>query len=183
MTADESGPRQRAQLVLAAAALVAVALAPVVVAYLQLGYHADVRATADYDDPTTDALRVVDRAVATASAGVPGEYAWPRRGAAVTAVRERLGPQFDRFRTGSVESGTVHVVAYNGTAASQWMGEDCPGGPDRRFGRCVVDRGVVVQNRTGRTHVLGVGLDVTTTTPRGETTVTVVVRPAERSTD
>ena len=171
---------RRGQLVLVAAALVAVALAPVVLAYLQLGYHADVRATADYDDPTTDAFRVLDRAVATASAGVPGEYAWDRRQAAVTTVRDRLEPRFDRLRTASVESGTVHVVAYNGTAASQWMADNCPRGPDRQFGTCVVDRGVVVQNRAGRSHVLGVGLDVTTTTSRGETTVTAVVRPVGR---
>ncbi len=168
---------RRGQLVLVAAALVAVALAPVVLSYLQLGYHGDVRATADYDDPTTDARRVLDRAVATAQSGVAGEYSWSRRADAVARVRSELEPRLDRLRTSRVVSGTVHAVTYNGTVAEAWRTVHCPGGPDRQFGACVVDRGVVVQARTGRTHVVGVGFDLTTTTPRGETNVTVFVRP------
>nr|WP_254279967.1 hypothetical protein [Halomicroarcula marina] len=57
---------------------------------------------------------------------------------------------------------------------------NCPSGPDRQFGDCAADRGVVVQERLGRTHVLGVAVDVTTTTERGETAVTAVLRPVER---
>ncbi|MFC6862082.1 hypothetical protein ACFQGE_01250 [Halomicroarcula sp. GCM10025817] len=171
---------RRGQLVLVAAALVAVALAPVVLASLQLGYHGDVRATGDYGDPTRDARRALDRAVATAQSGVTGEYAWSRRRAAVTEVRDRLEPRLERLRTSRVDAGTVHAVTYNGTVAEAWADERCPGGPAREFGACVVDRGVLVQNRIGTTHVVGVGLDVTTTTPRGETRVTVFVRPVGR---
>jgi hypothetical protein len=38
-----------------------------------------------------------------------------------------------------------------------------------------------VQDRVGRTHVLAVGFDVTTTTERGESTVTVVLETTGRS--
>ncbi|MFB9804751.1 hypothetical protein ACFFQF_04570 [Haladaptatus pallidirubidus] len=53
--------RDRAQLVLAAAAIVAVALAPVVFAYLQLGYSDDVTASNDYDAPVENAEGVLSR--------------------------------------------------------------------------------------------------------------------------
>ncbi|WP_336336835.1 DUF7261 family protein [Haloarcula brevis] len=173
---------RRGQLVLVAAAVVAVALVPILVASLQLGYHDDVRATADYDDdPTADALRVLERAVATESASVPKQYAWAARDSATAAVRGGLQPRLDRLRTSRVEAGVYYDVSYNGTAAREWSVADCPSGPDRQFGDCVATRGIVVQDRVGRTHVLAVGFDVTATTERGETTVTVVVEPSGRS--
>nr|WP_284007491.1 hypothetical protein [Halomicroarcula sp. YJ-61-S] len=113
--------RQRGQLVLVAAILVAVAVAPLVLAALQLGYHEDVRATADHDEPTAATLRVLDRAVPVASANVPGEYGWARRRGAVSAVRGDLAPTLDRLRTGRVRDGTVRNVSYNTTAAAAWQ--------------------------------------------------------------
>jgi len=71
--------RDRGQLVLVAAVLVAVALAPVVLASLQLGYHDDVRATAANGDPTADTVRVLDRAVTRESGTVPRNYSWAAR--------------------------------------------------------------------------------------------------------
>ena len=167
--------RERGQLVLVAAVLVAVALAPVVLAYLQLGYHDDVRATGQYDESTGDTVRVLDRTVTRESASVPRNYAWSERDAAVTALRDDLEPVRSRLRTAEIERGTITEISYNATAASAWEAVNCPGGAGREFGDCTTDRGVVVQERVDRTHVLAVGLDVTTTTDRGETTVTVVV--------
>lgn len=167
---------RRGQLVLVAAVLVAVALAPVVLAYLQLGYHDDVRASGDYDDPTADVVRALDRAVAETSRDIPRTYRWTSRDAAVTAVRRGLEPTRTRLRTAEVASGTVTEISYNASVAADWRARNCPSGPDRQFGDCVADRGVVVQDRADRTHVLGVAVDVTTTTERGETRVTVVVQ-------
>ena len=167
---------RRGQLVLVAAAVVAVALAPVVLAYLQLGYHDDVRATGDYDDPTADTVRVLDREVTNVSGDIPAEYAWAQRRAAVSEARSELAPTIDRLRTVEIERGTVTEIAYNASAADAWRAGNCPGGPGRQFGACVADRGVVVQERVDRTHVLAVAFDVTTTTERGETSVTVVVQ-------
>ncbi|MFB6224367.1 MAG: hypothetical protein ABEH86_11930 [Haloarcula sp.] len=173
---------RRGQLVLVAATLIAVALVPIVLASLQLGYHDDVHATADYDDdPTADALRVLERAVATESASTPSQYAWVANTSAVTAVRGGLRPRIDRLQTSRIEGGVHYNITYNGTAAREWKDANCPGGPDRQFGDCVADRGVVVQDRLGRTHVLAVGLDVATTTERGESTVTVVLETTGRS--
>lgn len=174
---------RRGQLVLVAAAVVAVALVPILIASLQLGYHDDVRATADYDDdPSADVLRVLERAVATESASIPKQYAWAANDSATSAVRTGLGPRLDRLQTSRIESGVYCDVTYNRTVTRQWKNANCPSGPDRQFGDCAADRGVVVQNRVGRTHVLAVGFDVTTTTERGEATVTVVLETSGRST-
>lgn len=166
---------RRGQLVLVAAVLVAVALAPVVLAYLQLGYHDDVRAASSVDDPTGDTVRVLDRAVTRESESVPRRYAWADRQQAVTAFREDLEPVRSRLQNDEVERGTVTEITYNATAASAWQSANCPSGSGRDFSACRTDRGVVVQDRVDRTHVLAVGFDVTTTTERGETGVTVVV--------
>ncbi|WP_440007364.1 DUF7261 family protein [Halomicrococcus sp. SG-WS-1] len=165
----------RAQLVLAAAAVVAVALAPVVFAYLQLGYHADVRATGDYDAPVESAERVLDRAVHDAADGVPSSYRWESRSAAVSAVRSRVADDVATLETSRVEEGTVYRVGYNRSAARAWANRRCPSGPDRQFGACEADRGVVVQNRGDETHVLAVTFDVHVTTDRGEYDATVAI--------
>jgi len=167
---------RRAQLVLVAAALVAVALGPILLAYLQLGYHADVQATGDYSDPTAEVTRVLDRTVSASAADVTGEYDWADRDAAVTALRTALTPRIRSVERSAVERGTVHNVTYNQSTARTWAARNCPDGPDRQFGACEADRGVVVQDRLGETHVLAVAADVRTTTERGTREVTVVLR-------
>jgi hypothetical protein len=147
-----------------------------VVAYLQLGYHADVTASEQYDAPDRNAERVLDRAVHDATADVPGEYAWDDREQAVAAVRSRLEPRLDALRSSRVESGTVYQVAYNQSAAEAWRDANCPDGPNRQFGPCEADRGVVVQERADETHVLAVAFDVRVTTDDAEMRLTVVIR-------
>jgi hypothetical protein len=168
--------RERAQLVLAAAAVVAVALAPVVVAYLQLGYHDDVRASGDYTAPAENAQRMLERAVHESAAGIPSEYEWSERGDAVEEVRERLGPRLAELEASRVEEGTAYQVAYNESAAAEWASSNCPGGPNRQFGGCETVDGVVVQDRVGETHMVAVAFDLRVTTERGWIRGTVVVR-------
>lgn len=167
--------RERAQLVLAAAAVVAVALAPVVLAYLQLGYHDDVRASTDYDAPAQNAQRVLDRAVHESATGIPGEYDWNERGEAVSEVRDRLEPRLSALESARVEEGTAYQVAYNESAAEGWAEENCPSGPNRQFGDCEAIEGMVVQDRVGETHVITVAFDLRVTTERGWIRETVVV--------
>jgi len=174
--AGGSAPRERAQLVLAAAALVAVALAPVVVAYLQLGYHADVSATEEFDAPDRNAERLLSRAVHDAASETTGAFAWDERTEAAAAVRDELRPRLDALRSSRVESGTVYRVAYDQTAAEAWSDANCPGGPNRQFGDCEATQGVVVQERAGETHVLAVAFDVRVTTDDSEMKLTLVVR-------
>ena len=167
---------ERAQLVLAAAAVVAVALAPVVVAYLQLGYHGDVAASEGFDAPDRNADRLLSRAVHDAAGEVSGDAAWEDRAGAVESVRDDLEPRVDALRSSRVESGTVYRVGYNQSAAESWGRRNCPDGPDRQFGDCEARQGVVVQERAEEVHVLAVAFDVQVTTERGEMDVTTVVR-------
>lgn len=178
---DSRGGRDRGQLVLLAAGVLAVALAPIVLAYLQLGYHPDVQATSDYDAPVANADRLLDRVVHEASDEIPERHDWASRDAAVDAVRANLEPRLETLATARIEQGTAYRIEYNQSTAQAWATANCPGGPDRQFGPCEARRGVVVQERAGRTHVLAVVLDVTVTTERGTRQVTLVVDRGARS--
>ena len=173
----------RAQLVLGAAALVAVALTPILFAYLQLGYSGDVAASGEYDAPVQNAQRVLSRGVHGAGSGVPESYRWQQRDAAISTVRTDLQGTLDSLRSSRVDSGTVYQVEYNESAARVWRQANCPDGPNRQFGACEASRGVVVQNRDGETHILAMAFDVRVTMERGryETTLVVETRGRTRS--
>jgi len=172
--------RDRGQLVLVAAAVLAVALAPVVLAHLQFGYHDDVRASEALVEPTENAERVLSRAVHRATVGIPADHDWDERAAAVAVVRSRLAPRIDALATSRVEDGTAYAVSYNRSVADRMARSRCPGGAGRRFGDCTAIDGVVVQDRVVETHVLAVAFDVTVTTDRGRIEATMVVRPVAR---
>ena len=155
----------RAQLVLVAGAVIAVGLAPIALAYVQLGATPDA-GIGTSERPGEDVTRALDRAVFEAASGVPGNHSWSDRAAAVAAVENRLGPRLATLRTSGLREGVVHEIEYNETAAQAWAAEDCPGGPDRQFGDCEAIGGVIVQDRGGRTHVLGVAVDLRVTADR-----------------
>ncbi|MFC7081259.1 DUF7261 family protein [Halorussus caseinilyticus] len=110
---------------------------------------------------------------------MPADFAWGERTAAVAAVRADLRPRLDALRSSRVESGTVYQVSYNRSAAEAWRDSSCPGGPNRQFGPCEARRGVVVQNRAGRTHVLAVAFDVRVVSEESEMALTLVVEGVE----
>lgn len=166
---------ERAQLVLIASVVIAVAIVPIAFAYLQLGFDGDVESAETVEDPEGDAYRVLVRAVHNASTEVQGQYQWADRADAVEAVRSNLAPRLESVETGLVAQGVARNVSYNDSAASVWASRNCPRGPDRQFGTCETDRGVILQERDGRTHVLAVALDLRTTTERRESTVTWVI--------
>ncbi|PSQ22358.1 hypothetical protein BRD04_04540 [Halobacteriales archaeon QS_9_67_17] len=169
--------RDRAQLVLAVAAVIAAALAPALLAYLQLGYHADVDAASDFEDPATNARTVLDRATFEAASNIAGEYAWSARTAAADQSRAVLRPRVDRLEAERVAEGTAVLVTYNATAASTWAQTACSGGPGRQFGPCVADGGVVLQERAGEATLVAVAFDVRVVREQGETAFTLVARP------
>ncbi|MEA5388121.1 hypothetical protein VB779_14470 [Haloarculaceae archaeon H-GB11] len=166
---------RRGQLVLLTAAAIAVAFAGILLAYLQLGYHPDVRASANLGSPVESGERFLRMSVHDASESVPQRYDWSERRDAVSWVRASLDGDLRRLESARVKDGVVYRTQYNDSAARDWVRERCPSGPDRQFGPCRADRGVVVQNRGSQTHVLGVAMDLTVTTQRGERTVTVRV--------
>lgn len=168
----------RAQLVLATAAVLAAALAPVLLAYLQLGYHADTDATAEFEDPAVNAERVLSRGVHATSVGISANHSWGQRRQAAATIRSRLASRIDRLETARIESGTHLRVAYNATAAETWADTNCPGGDGRQFGPCRAHGGVVIQNRVGEATPLAVAFDVTVSRERGTTELTLVLRVA-----
>lgn len=162
---------RRGQLVLLGAAVVALALVPATTAYLQLGYHGDVRATGNYDDPLAETNATFTRAFRDGSRGVPTEFAWADRAEAVATVRERVRPTVRAVERGGPG---VRRVTYDQTAAVRLADRACPGGPDRQFGPCEARDGVVVQRRANRTHVVAAGFDVRTRAPERDRRATLI---------
>ncbi|MFC6787267.1 hypothetical protein ACFQFH_15765 [Halobaculum halobium] len=171
---DRTGRRNRAQLVLLAAAVAAAALVPMALAYLTLGAHPDVAATADRDTPGEDALRALDRAVTSASTAVSG-YQWSERERAVAAFDGALAADVRGIETARLSETVAVDVTRNGTAATAWATANCPRGPNRAFGACEAVDGVVVQERAGETTLLAVGFDVRVTEPEGSASMTAVL--------
>lgn len=167
---------KRGQLVLVAAIALTVALVPLVLAYLQLGYHDDIHAGSN-TNTAAQTERTLEHGLHDATAGVATNHSWSEREAAVTVVRERMAPTVQSINRSGLADGTAISVTDNDTRASMWAGSNCPGGPDRQFGDCETDRGVVVQERDGQTHVLAVAVDIQITTPNTETELTTVIEP------
>lgn len=165
---------RRGQLVLAAAALVAVALIPVVAAYLQLGYVPQSGGGID-GRPGGHADRVLTRAVGSSAPELPSSYAWSERADAVDAFRDDLASRLESLRTSRLTDGTAYVVEYAPGVARNWTAANCPGGPDRQFGACEVVDGVPVQERDGGTHVVAVAFRVRVVGPDGTAELVLVV--------
>lgn len=167
---------RRGQVVLLAAATVAIALVPMLVAYLQLGYHADVEASAEFESPVRDAERELGHAVRHAERSIAGDYAWSEREAARRGFLEAFEPARRQLERARVEDGIAVEVARNRTAGDAWAREACPSGPKRAFGPCRADGGIIFQERAGETHLLGAAFDVRVTTSDGWTELTVRIR-------
>lgn len=165
--------RRRGQLVLVAALALIVALVPLVFAYLQLGYHGDVEST----EPAhvSESTRPLDRSLHDAVSTTDGRYAWPNRAAAVGDVRTHLNRAIAELEGSGAARAAVTEISYNRSRATRWAARNCPRGPDRQFGPCEADRGVVVQQRRGETYVLAVAFDVRVTSAAGETRLRTVL--------
>jgi hypothetical protein len=161
-------------MVLLAAALAALALIPLVVAYLQLGAHPDVAARTEPDHDTERVVQSLSRAVENASLAVSGEYGSANRSRALARFDRALGPDVSRIEQSSLNESVVIAVSQNTSAARVWADTSCPSGENRQFGGCRVENGVVVQDRVGSVHVLAVALDVRISGPDGTTAATVV---------
>lgn len=161
-------PDDRGQLVLVAAGVIAIALVAVLLAYAQLGYVG----VADAEPTTTgsdeDALDTLERAAFVAATDEQGAANWTDRDAVVANVTAAFDDRAATVETASLESGIVHEVEHNETAAEAVAAERCPGGDGREFGACEAIDGVVVQERAGDAHVVAIAIDVRTVTEDGE---------------
>jgi hypothetical protein len=171
--ATRAGGGNRGQVVLIAAIALAVALVPLVLAYLQLGYSADVR-PGSATGPGAETTRTLDRGLQNATAEIPAAYGWAARERAAATVRDRLNGTLAAIERSRLSDGTTVVVTYNESHTAAWLSANCPGGPNRQFGACRMVNGIAVQERGGRTHVLGTAFDVVVTAPQTELRITTV---------
>lgn len=170
---------RRGQTVLLAGVVVALALVAMLVAFLQLGYHADVATAAPGERAVTDGQSFLQRATHDAARDVRGDYSWDQREAAVTAFRDRLRPRIETLERSGVESGVAFDATVDRALARERASSVCPCDPARQFGRCRADRGVVVQERGGRTLVLAVAFELDVVTADSETTVAFAANSTE----
>lgn len=172
----ERPQRARAQLVLVAAIALAIALVPAVLAYMQLGYHEDIRAGSNVNTEE-QVERALSQSIHNATGGMAATYAWSEYGDAASTLHDRLEPTLQTINRSGLDAGTVTQVTYNRTRAARWASTNCPGGPDRQFGSCEAESGVIVQERAGRTHVIGAAFDVRISSPETDVRLTTVVEP------
>lgn len=166
---------ERGQLVVAAGAILAVALIPVVLAYLQLSYAPAAAVAGPDDDPAREALATMDDAAVAAAAEVAGDYPWTAREAAAREANRSLWVTAKQLEGSQVEAGVARTVGFNASAAADWASESCPSGPNRRFGDCEAVGGLVLQERAGEATLVAVAVDVRATDDRGWTEVTAVL--------
>lgn len=166
----------RGQVVLVAGVAVALALAAMLAAFLQLGYHGDVATTGD-GRSVADARGYLDRVTHDAARDLRGEYEWRERRQAADDLRRALRPRLRTLERSRAGSGVVATATFDGETARAWANDQCPGGRGREFGDCRADGGVVVQERDGRTLVVAVAYDLTVATGDATTELTVVVTP------
>jgi hypothetical protein len=162
----------RAQFVLLAAAVFAVALVPVVTAYHGLNYDGDVRESG----PTVPdaAERSLADALGDAARAERGR-AWAELNRTAAAVRNRTREAFPTLRkTALAGNASVRLDAGRARRVARL---DCPRGPERAFGECVARGGVVLQNRTGRTTVVGAAVSLSWVGTERNGSLSAFVRP------
>jgi hypothetical protein len=166
----------RGQLVLVAAAVLALAIIPLGFAYLQLGSHADVRAQTAEPATGEETVRLLERAVHDAAGDAAGQP-WAGRAGAAARANESLDGHVDDIAAAQVDRGVAAEITQNGSVAAAWVAENCPGGRGREFGPCESRGGLVLQERAGEAQLVAVAFDVTVVSERGQTELAVVIRP------
>ena len=174
----------RGQIVLVAAAVVAVALLSMTLAYAQLGYDGDrtgagsveVASVSEVDRSVTGSLRATAREVRRGD-----DHAWRDRRTVAERVAASLDADADRLERAHAEESRSLTVELDDAAATQWARERCPDGDGREFGPCRVIDGVVVQERADETAVVAAAFRVRVVSPDESTTALVVSRVVQGS--
>ena len=174
----------RGQIVLVAAAVVAVALLSMTLAYAQLGYDGDrtgagsveVASVSEVDRSLTGSLRATAREVRRGD-----DHAWRDRRTVAERVAASLDADADRLERAHAEESRSLTVELDDAAATQWARERCPDGDGREFGPCRVIDGVVVQERADETAVVAAAFRVRVVSPDESTTALVVSRVVQGS--
>lgn len=171
----------RAQIVLVAAAVVAVAFLSMTLAYAQLGYDADrtaagaadVASLAELDRSLTASVRV---AVRDAETDAGRDFSWRDRHSLAERIRTEVGTDIDQLERSHADESRALTVAFDDAAATRWAAERCPSGRGRDFGPCRALDGVVVQERAGEATVVAAAVRVRIVSPAESATATLPLR-------
>ena len=182
---DSAAPSgDRGQIVLVAAAVVAVALLSMTLAYAQLGYDADrtgagamVASVSELDRSLTGSLRTAAREARHRA----DDRSWRGRRSVADGVKESLRADIGRIERAHVAESRSLSIELQETAATQWARSRCPDGRGRDFGPCRAIGGVVVQERAGETTVVAATFRIRIVSPAESTTVLIVSRTVPRS--
>ncbi|WP_375797397.1 hypothetical protein [Halobellus sp.] len=173
-------PDDRGQVVLVAAAVVAVALLAMTAAFAQFGYDADRRAAAEGDVASLSAvdrsLTVSFRAATLDATAGDHTVAWRDRRAVGTRIRASMLADIDRLERSHAERGRSLSATFAAAEATRWAQTRCPSGRGRTFGACRAIDGVVVQERAGRTTPVAAVVRVRIVSPTESSTAVFVVR-------
>ncbi|WP_144902083.1 DUF7261 family protein [Halobellus captivus] len=169
----------RAQVVLVAAAVVAVAFLTMTLAYAQLGYDGDRTGAGAVDVVSVSAIErgVTEsfRAAVREESMESTDSSWRERERVVERIRDDVDAGIDRLEGTYAEDDRSLVVSFDDATASAWSESHCPDGPGRAFGPCRSIGGVVVQERAGETTPIAAAFSVRIVSPAESTTATVVV--------
>lgn len=177
---EPTGAGDRGQIVLVAAAVVAVAFLSMTLAYAQLGYDADragagrvaVASVSEIDRSLTGSLR----AAAREARRTDDARRWQDRRTVARRVAASLAADSDRLERAHAGESRSVVIELDDAAATQWARERCPDGPGRAFGPCRAIDGVVVQERADETAVVAAAFRIRVVSPAESTRATVVSR-------
>jgi hypothetical protein len=163
----------RGQLVLLAAAVIAFALVPLAIAYLQLGYVGDLESEPGVESGGSPGVHAtsgaaseravhdaIERTALANLAAVAGDHEWENRGEAVTIYRSALREDLDELEGAALDDGVIVTLRVAPADALAWAREACPTGRNREFGACVADDGIVIQERAGTATVAAVAIEV-----------------------
>lgn len=173
MTANEAN--ERAQLVLLAAAVIALALVPMVFAYMQMGYHGDIGTETESGDRLVDAERSLERAVRVASADIDGEYYWKNRDEAVDEFHASLAEDIQTIVELAHTDGIVIEIESEPAIVESRNETACPSGPRRSFESCETAGNVLVQERAGEVAIIGAAYEIRVTGPDSRAKSSVMV--------
>jgi hypothetical protein len=155
-----------------AAAVIAIAFVPMLFAYLQLGYHPDIDRS--YEPTGEEAVAFLDRSVHGAATETAGEYGWSERAELIDTVRSEVEADIETLETARIEEGIGYRVRYNESGMDDLM-IGCVSEPGRRFGECVSEDGIAVQERAGEAVLVAVAFDVRVIAPERTVELTVVI--------
>ena len=173
----------RGQIVLVAAAVVAVALLSMTLAYAQLGYDADRRGAGASVAPVSEIDRSLTGSLRTAAREArhrTDDQSWRDHRSVARRVTESLRSHIDRLERAHAAEHRSLSIELQDTAATQWARSRCPDGRGRDFGPCRTIAGIVLQERAGETVIVAAAFRVRIVSPTESTTLTTVSQTVPR---